>query len=161
MADAKITALTENTTPASGDLLPLADDPGGTPVTQKISLGTIATWLAALTQTLTNKRVTKRITSEASSATPTINTDNCDIHRITALAVNVTSMTTNLSGTPTAMQPLGIEVTPTATRTVTWGASFENGSEYTLPTEFTGTTTTLYIFYWNTVTSKWRYAGKV
>jgi hypothetical protein len=113
------------------------------------------------TQTLTNKRKTLRITTETSSATPTINTDNCDVHRITALAADVTSFTTNLSGTPTSMQVLGIEVTPTATRTVTWGASFENGLEYTLPTSFTGTTTGLYLFYWNTITSKWRYGGKL
>jgi hypothetical protein len=113
------------------------------------------------TQTLTNKRKTLRITTEASSATPTINTDNCDVHRITALAADVTSFTTNLSGTPTSMQVLGIEVTPTATRTVTWGSSFEDGLEYTLPTSFTGTTTGLYLFYWNTITSKWRYGGKL
>jgi hypothetical protein len=110
---------------------------------------------------LTNKELVKRVTSETSSATPTINVDNCDIHRITALATNVTSMTTNLSGMPYNMQMLGIEVTPTATRTVTWGASFEDSADFTLPTEFTGTDAGLYLFYWNTVTSKWRYGGKV
>lgn len=38
MSDAKITALTENTTPISTDILPMVDDPGGTPATQKISI---------------------------------------------------------------------------------------------------------------------------
>lgn len=38
MADAKITALTENTTPATTDLLAIVDDPAGTPATQKITL---------------------------------------------------------------------------------------------------------------------------
>jgi hypothetical protein len=52
-------------------------------------------------QTLTNKRITPRVTSETSSATPTINSDNTDVHRVTALATNITSMTTNLTGTPT------------------------------------------------------------
>jgi hypothetical protein len=150
MADAKITALANNNTIDEADLLPVVDDVAGTPVTEKRTVGQMKTFMR-----------TKRITSESSSATPTINTDNCDVHRITALAANVTSMTTNLTGTPTSMQVLGIEVTPTATRTVTWGASFESSVEFTLPTEFTGTDTGLYLFYWNTITSKWRYGGKV
>lgn len=37
MADQKITALTELTTVAGGDLLPIVDDPGGSPVTKKIT----------------------------------------------------------------------------------------------------------------------------
>lgn len=38
MADQKITALTALTTPATVDLLAIVDDPGGTPVTKKITL---------------------------------------------------------------------------------------------------------------------------
>jgi hypothetical protein len=37
MADAKITALTENTSPVTTDLLVMVDDPAGTPLTQKIT----------------------------------------------------------------------------------------------------------------------------
>ena len=96
------------------------------------------------------------VTSETSSATPTIDTDATSVHRITALATNVTSFTTNLSGTPTAFQKLIIEVTPTATRTVTWGSSFESGNSHTLPTEFTGTTTVIMGFMYNPATSKWK-----
>jgi len=58
------------------------------------------------TDTLTNKTITSRITTITSSATPTINTDNCDAVTITALATAITSMTTNLSGTPTNFQKL-------------------------------------------------------
>ena len=73
------------------------------------------------TQTLTNKRVTGRVTSEASSATPTINTDNSDAHSITALAVAITSMTTNLTGTPTNFQKLIIRIKDNGTaRAITW-----------------------------------------
>lgn len=73
------------------------------------------------TQTLTNKRVTERVTSEASSATPTINTDNSDAHSITALATAITSMTTNLSGTPTNFQKLIIRIKDNGTaRAITW-----------------------------------------
>lgn len=42
MADQKITALTENTAPVLTDILPMVDDPAGTPATQKISLSTLA-----------------------------------------------------------------------------------------------------------------------
>lgn len=37
MADAKITALTELTTPASADVVPIVDDPSGTPITKKVT----------------------------------------------------------------------------------------------------------------------------
>lgn len=37
MADAKITALTALTQPTADDLLPIVDDPSGTPVTKKIT----------------------------------------------------------------------------------------------------------------------------
>lgn len=91
------------------------------------------------TQTLTNKRITKRVTSEVSSATPTINTDNSDVHKITALATNITSMTTNLSGTPTDWQLLAIEIVGTATRNIVWGASFADGGLVDLPLVTNGT----------------------
>ena len=110
---------------------------------------------ASSTNTLTNKRINPRVTSETSSATPTINTDNTDIHRITALAVDITSMTTNLSGTPTHGQKLIIEITGTAARAITWGASFE-ASTATLPTT-TVTTAMLSVgLIYNSATSKWR-----
>jgi len=107
------------------------------------------------TNTLTNKRVTPRTGTTTSSATPTINTDNVDFYSLTAQAVDITSFTTNLSGTPTEGQRLWIAVTGTAARAITWGASFENGP-VALPTT-TVTTTRLDVgFIWNTVTSKWR-----
>lgn len=85
------------------------------------------------TQTLTNKRVTKRTGTVSSSATPTINTDDVDFFSITALSVNITSMTTNLSGTPTTGQTLWLAITGTGARTIAWGASFE-ASTVALPT---------------------------
>jgi hypothetical protein len=41
MADTKISALTELTAPASVDLLPIVDDPAGTPVTKKVTLANL------------------------------------------------------------------------------------------------------------------------
>lgn len=112
----------------------------------------------ATTQTITNKRITKRSSATAGpGATPTINTDTTDVAVFTALATAITSMTTNLSGTPVQGDTLRIAFTDNGTaRAITWGASFESSGNVTLPS-----TTVLSVrldvgFIWNTVTSKWR-----
>jgi hypothetical protein len=107
------------------------------------------------TDTFTNKRITKRVTSETSSATPTVNSDNTDIHRITALALAITNMSTNLTGTPTHGQTLIYEITGTAARAITWGTSFE-ASTVALPTTTVTTAMLMVGFSWNSATSKWR-----
>jgi len=112
------------------------------------------------TETLTNKRNTKRVGSTTSHATPTINTDNVDIYRLTAQAEGITSFTTNLSGTPAEGDMIMIEITGTAARAITWGASFE-ASTIALPTTTVTTAMLQVLFKWNTVTSKWRCIGVV
>lgn len=107
------------------------------------------------TNTLTNKRITKRTGTTTSSATPTINTDNVDFYSITAQTEAITSFTTNLSGTPTEAQTLWIAITGTASRAITWGASFE-ASTVALPTTTDSTSRLDVGFVWNTVTNKWR-----
>lgn len=57
MADLKITALTENTTPVGTDLLPIVDDPSGTALTQKVTVDNLDTYLSSTTKTLTNKTI--------------------------------------------------------------------------------------------------------
>ncbi len=111
------------------------------------------------TATLTNKRVTKRYGTTTSSATPTINTDNVDVYELTAQAADITSFTTNLSGTPTSHQLLLISITGTGSHTIAWGASFE-ASTVALPTTLT-TSTQDVLFRWNATTSKWRCIGNV
>ncbi|MEK7112181.1 MAG: hypothetical protein AAB875_02535, partial [Patescibacteria group bacterium] len=55
MADAKITALTENTAPLTTDILPMVDDPAGTPLTQKVTFASLLTLAVSnvVVQTLT------------------------------------------------------------------------------------------------------------
>ena len=108
------------------------------------------------TQTLTNKRVQARVlASSANSATPAINTDSYDMVVITAQTVNITSMTSSLTGTPVNGQKLWMAFTATSgTPTITWGTSFES-STVTLPTGMT-TTRSDVGFIWNAATSKWR-----
>ncbi len=108
------------------------------------------------TQTLTNKRITPRVTSETSSATPTVNSDNSDIHRITALATAITNASSNLTGTPTHGQKLIYEITGTASRAISWGTSFEASGNVPLPTTTSGTAMLMVGFSWNSATSKWR-----
>lgn len=128
---------------ADGDLVDGPTPPSGT------ILGTTDT------QTLTNKRITKRVTTIVSNATPTVNTDNCDVVTITALAAAITSMTTNLSGTPTNFQTLIYRILDNGTgRAITWGASFQ-AMGTALPTTTTANKVLTVGFIYDTVDSKW------
>lgn len=96
-----------------------------------------------------------RVSSEASSATPTINVDNVDAHSITALAADITSVTTNLSGAPVNFQRLTIRILDNGTaRSITWGTSFEDAGT-ALPTTTVISKLLTIEFIYNTVTSKW------
>lgn len=91
-----------------------------------------------------------RVGSTASSATPTINTDNVDIYKLTAQAADITSFTSNLSGTPVDGDILEIQITGTAARAIAWGASFVS-STVTLPaTTVTTATLTVILQYYTT-----------
>ncbi len=85
--------------------------------------GTLAT--RAGTETLTNKTWVRRFVAVTQAAAPAMNTDNMDIASITGLAQAITSMTTNLTGTPVQGQMLMVQITDNGTpRAITWGASF-------------------------------------
>ena len=123
--------------------------------TNMITIG--GTSLSSVTVTLSNKRITRRVVNTTQAATPTINTDNTDCSHITALAQAITSMTTNLSGTPVAGDLLKIDITDDGTaRGITWGASFEASGTIALPTTTVISTRLEVGFVWNEVTSKWR-----
>ncbi len=92
-----------------------------TPGTNSASVATIGS-----TNTFTNKRITRRLTTtNVPGATPTTNTDNVDVMNFTGLGTAITSMTTNLSGTPVDGDLIEFRFTDDGTpRGVTWGASF-------------------------------------
>ena len=95
------------------------------------------------------------ITTITSHATPTINTDTCGHVTITAQAEAITSMTTNLSGTPKNFQRLIFRIKDNGTaRAITWGASFE-AMGVALPTTTVLSKVLMVGFLYNTVTSKW------
>lgn len=104
------------------------------------------------TQTLSNKRTVPRVTTIVSSGTPTVNTDNCDAVEITALAANITSMTTNLTGTPNNFDKLTVRIKDNGTsRTIAWGASFSNNG-VALPTATVINKFLIVGFIWNGAT---------
>lgn len=114
--------------------------------------GTLAT--LAGTETLSNKRIVPRVTTITSSATPTINTDNCDCVTITALAVAITSMTTNLSGTPNNFDKLIFRIKDNGTaRAITRWSSFE-AKWIALPTTTVISKVLTVWFLYDSVTSK-------
>ncbi len=110
--------------------------------------------------TFTNLSVTgaaKRAVTVTQSATPAINTDITDTAVITGLAQAITSMTTNLTGTPANdTSTLIVKITDNGTaRAITWGAKFE-ASNVALPTTTVVSTLLTVGFIWNTATSAWR-----
>lgn len=108
------------------------------------------------TSTLTNKRITRRVvTVNAPGATPTTNSDNDDIAAFTGLGTAITSMTTNLSGTPVNGDLLEFRFTDDGTaRGITWGTSFQS-TTVTLPTTTVISTMLRVGFEWNSTASKW------
>jgi hypothetical protein len=113
------------------------------------------------TNTLTNKRITSRVLTLGTGATPAINTDLCDRVTITGLAIAISSMTSGLTGVPVNGDNLTIDITDNGTaRSILWGASFE-ASTVSLPiTTIAGQKLTTY-FEWNPAASKWRCVGVV
>lgn len=134
-----------------------AVDNGGT-VSTDVSIDTSVTVDKTTTQTLTNKRITKRVvTTNAPGGTPSTNTDNGDIFEFTGLAAAITSMTTNLSGTPVNGDMVQFSFVDNGTpRAITWGASFA-ASTVALPTTTVTSTVLRVLFQYQTIATlnKW------
>ena len=104
------------------------------------------------TETLTNKRITKRKQTVASSATVTPSWDNDDIVTITAQAVGLTLA--NPSGTPTDGQAIVIRILDNGTgRTIAYGNQYR-AIGVTLLTTTTASKTSYLGGFWNAANSK-------
>lgn len=105
------------------------------------------------TQTLTNKRITKRIDTAASAATYTPYIDSHDMIVVASLQVNTTFNAPN--GTPTQGQPLLIRIKDNGTaRALSWNAIYRAG-DIALPTT-TIVSKTMYVgFIYNSTDTKW------
>ena len=106
------------------------------------------------TQTLTNKRITKRVGTVADAATITPTADDSDMYTVTALAQAATIAAP--SGTPTSGQTLLLRFLDNGTaRALTWNAIYRASTDLALPTT-TVLSKTLYVgFVYNTAATKW------
>lgn len=100
MADLKITALTENTTPVGTDLLPIVDDPSGTALTQKVTVDNLDTYLSSTTKTLTNKTIGDTLSIDG-AITQTGTADHITLTPGTSKLVKFSVLEQNYAGTDT------------------------------------------------------------
>jgi hypothetical protein len=106
------------------------------------------------TSTLTNKRVTERVTTVSDSATPTPNSDTDDMYIITGLTQTATFGSP--TGTPTQGQKIVIRVKDNGTaRTLAWNAIYRASSDLSLPTVTVASKTMYLGFIYNSTDSKW------
>lgn len=109
------------------------------------------------TVTLTNKRITQRLTTITSSSTPTPDSDASDMFTVTALAANATFAAP--TGTPTDGQTLLIRIKDNGTaRTLAWNAAYRAG-DIALPTTTVLSKTMYCQFIYNSADSKWDFVG--
>jgi hypothetical protein len=123
----------------------------------------IGTWIPAYNFDLVNEtareRNVRRVNTIASSATPAIDTDTTDLFTITALAANITSFTTGLTGTPNNGDLLEIRILDNGTaRTIAWGASF-GSTTTTLPLTTVVSTTLRILLEYDSAQAKWECIG--
>jgi hypothetical protein len=105
------------------------------------------------TQTLTNKRITKRVGTVADAATITPTADDSDVYTVTALAQTATIAAP--SGTPTNGQTLVIRLLDNGTaRALTWNSIY-TVIGVTLPTTTTLSKYTYVGCIYNSTSSKW------
>ena len=108
-------------------------------------------------ETLTNKRITPRINTTASTTTLTINSDTTDQYTVTALAVNMAIGAP--TGTPTDGQKLIIRILDNGTvRSLSWDAAFRTINTF-LPSATVANKTTYVGCLYNTAASKWDVVG--
>ena len=105
--------------------------------------------------------VTRAVTTtNAPGATPSINSNVTDVANLTGVATAITSMTTNLTGSPVAGQPLTIKFTDAGTgEAITWGAKFV-ASTVSLPTTTVSSTLLTCYFEYDTVAAAFRLMWK-
>ena len=109
------------------------------------------------TATMTNKRITRRITSITSSGTPTPNADTDDMYIITAQAVAGTLGAP--TGTPTTGQSLLLRIKDDGTaRALSFNSGtggYRAGTDVPLPTTTVASKTMYLLYVWNDVGTKW------
>lgn len=119
-----------------------------------LTVASVAVPTISSTSTLTNKRLTARVGTVASSATPTPTGDTADMYTVTALAAGATIAAP--TGTPTDGQELTLRVKDNGTaQTLAFNAIYRFSSDLAAPTT-TVISKTLYMkFRYNAADTKW------
>ena len=103
--------------------------------------------------TISNKRITSRVATFTTDATPDVNSDNYDSVTITAQDAAITDV--NMSGTPTNFQKITFRFKDDGTaRAITWGSDFEDAGT-ALPTTTVISKLLTVGFIYNSVSAKW------
>jgi hypothetical protein len=105
------------------------------------------------TDTLTNKRLSKRIYSTTSTGTPSVSTDTYDQIDLTAQAAAITSFT--LSGTPTDGQETFVRIKATGAYAITAPANVKNSGVASFPTTTVSGKTISANLRWDSTAAMW------
>lgn len=111
------------------------------------------------TQTLTNKRITKRVVTAADATSVTPNSDNADwTYQSNSQATGTLTINAD-TGSPTNAQAWGFKIKSTNVQTFSWNTVYAGGA-VALPTTSTGGgKIDYYTFIYDTVNSKWDFTG--
>lgn len=110
------------------------------------------------TNTLTNKRITKRVVTAADATSVTPNSDNADItYQSNTQATGTLTMNAD-GGTPTNGQSWAFKIKSTNAQTFSWNAIFKGGTT-ALPTVTVAGKIDYFTFIYDTVTPAWHYTG--
>ena len=107
-------------------------------------------------------KLATNITAVTINAAPTYVVKNRQIFSITGLNVDITSMTTNISGTANNGDMIMWQITDNATpRAIAWGTSYGSTTDWTLPTTTVTSKILRVLLQYNSVNSKWECIGVV
>ncbi len=111
------------------------------------------------TQTLTNKRITKRVVTASDATSITPNSDNADVtYQANTQALGTLTINAD-GGTPTNGQSMLIKIKSTNVQTFSWNGVWVGGTN-ALPTATSGgSNIDYYSFIYDTVDSVWHYTG--
>lgn len=107
MANIKITELVEATAPTTDDLVPIVDDPGGTPVTKKSTLANLLTVALTAIRALTPAANKIPVYTSGSAASALEITEQTAVGRLTGgiiKALSVTELTTLINAATDALK---------------------------------------------------------
>lgn len=111
------------------------------------------------TNTLTNKRITKRVVTAADATSITPDTDSADWTYQSNTQATGTLTINNDAGTQTNCQAWGLKIKSTNVQTFSWGTDYVGGTN-PLPTSTTGSSQIDYFtFIFDTVDNVWHFTG--